>query len=51
MKMTFLVLHFLFTAASSVSQLFKLMIATKLKKRMPWAEDENDNNLKKGSQQ
>lgn len=35
-KMTFfflLVLHFLFTASSSISQLFKLMIATELKKK------------------
>lgn len=29
----FLVLHFIFTASSSISQLFKLMIATELKKK------------------
>lgn len=31
-KMTLWVLYFIFTASSSISQLFKLMIATELKK-------------------
>lgn len=44
--------YIIFTASFSISRLFKLMIATELKKKkMPWAEDGDDHNLKNGSQQ